>query len=119
MPYRVPRKSRGKKHPGRVTPELKLPVPGEGEVVSGGQTQAHIDEKLGKVIEKYSSVFEGLGRSKTKPIHIFLKDGVVPVQQKLSTTRRSCRTPYRSCPRLELWRGPWNPKMPLDGYVIL
>ena len=67
---------------GRVTPEYKLPPPGEGEVVSGGQTQAQIDSKLEKIIEGYTSVFEGIGRAKMKPIHIFLKEGVVPVQQK-------------------------------------
>ena len=27
-------------------------------------------------------MFEGIGRAKMKPIHIFLKEGVVPVQQK-------------------------------------
>ena len=63
---------------GRVTPEYKLPPPGEGEVVSGGQTQAQIDSKLEKIIEGYTSVFEGIGRAKMKPIHIFLKEGVVP-----------------------------------------
>ena len=31
---------------------------------------------------RYDSVFDGIGRAKTKHIHIFTKPGVVPVQQK-------------------------------------
>ena len=44
--------------------------------------RAEIDSKLEKILDGYTSVFEGIGRAKMKPIHIFLKEDVVPVQQK-------------------------------------
>ena len=61
--------------------EKKLPAPVEGDV-SGGQTQEQVDCGVERIVGRYDSVFAGIGRAKTKPIHIFTKPGVTPVQQK-------------------------------------
>ena len=39
---------------------------------------------MDKIVSKYPKVFQGIGKVKSKPIHIFLRDNDrTPVQQKL------------------------------------
>ena len=52
-------------------------------IISGGQTQAVIDEKMKTIVAKYPSVFDGLGLAKVEPIHIKIDKNAKPVQQKL------------------------------------
>ena len=57
--------------------------PAPGTVVSGGQTQAQIDETMADLVAKFPKVFTGLGRATGVPdIHIEMDDSVTPVQQK-------------------------------------
>ena len=51
-------------------------------IISGGQTQQQIDEKMNHIISKYPKVFKGLGCAKVEPIHIEIDPNVKPVQQK-------------------------------------
>ena len=36
--------------------------------------QKVLDNKMEKIVAKYPKVFKGIGKVKSKPIHIFLKD---------------------------------------------
>ena len=46
--------------------------------------QKVLDDKMKTIIGKYPKVFKGIGKVKSKPIHIFLKDNdKTLVQQKL------------------------------------
>ena len=65
---------------GCITPEtLKDPI-SEGPV-SGGQTQAQIDAAMEELATKHADVFHGMGRAKTDPIHIEIRDDAVPIAQ--------------------------------------
>ena len=57
----------------------KMPSTGE---VSGGQTQDQITHKMERLVGQFSSLFEGVGRAKVDPIHIYMDPTCKPVQQK-------------------------------------
>ena len=65
---------------GCITPEI-LQDPIKEGIVSGGQTQAQIDAKMDQLAEKHASIFQGMGRANTEPIHIEIRDHAIPVAQ--------------------------------------
>ena len=65
---------------GCITPEI-LQEPIKDGIVSGGQTQSQIDAKMDEIAEKHASVFQGMGRANTEPIHIEIEDDAIPVAQ--------------------------------------
>ena len=63
-----------------ITPEeLKKEV--KTGVVSEGKTQEQIDKRMQEVMAKHPGLFEGMGRAKTEPIHIKMKENVAPISQ--------------------------------------
>ena len=40
------------------------------------------DGRLESLLEKHSNLFQGVGKAKVEPIHIFMDDKVKPKQQK-------------------------------------
>ena len=65
----------------RLAPVTKEPPTMSGPV-SGGETQAQIEIKMEGIAKEYQSLFEGIGKAKIKPIHIFTKRGRKPVAQR-------------------------------------
>ena len=54
-----------------------------GSVVSGGQTQAQIDQSMVDLVNQFPKLFTGLGRATGVPvIHIEMDKSIPPVQQK-------------------------------------
>ena len=54
-----------------------------GSVVSGGQTQAQIDQNMVDLVDQFPKLFTGLGRATGVPvIHIEMDKSIPPVQQK-------------------------------------
>ena len=78
-------------HITQVKKELKV---GAG-VVSGGETQIQIDVKMVGMVEEYKDLFQGIGKVKLAPIHIFTKEGRTPVAQKQRQVAHHYMEPLR------------------------
>ena len=65
----------------RLTPVKKIDPPTSG-VVSGGESQVQIDAKIEALEEEFQSLFQGIGKAKIDPIHIYTKKGRKPVAQR-------------------------------------
>ena len=63
--------------------------------ISGGETQAEIDKNMEKLVEKHKILFEGIGRVKVAPLHIYTKEGIKPVAQKLRPVVVHLKEPLR------------------------
>ena len=74
---------------------FKKPVPVQGGVVSGGETQAQIDKKLSEMLDSYPDLFVGIGKIKTEPIHVHTVEGRKPVAQKLRPVAMHLMEPLR------------------------
>ena len=63
----------------------------ENEVVSEGQTQAEIDEKMNEIKRTFPKVFtDKIGRAtKVEPVHVTIDENITPVQQKRRKILRS------------------------------
>ena len=57
-------------------------TPKKQGIVSGGQTQEQIDERMKQIRDKFPNVFKGIGKAKVEPIHIERDPKCRPVQQK-------------------------------------
>ena len=64
-------------------------------VVSGGQTQEEIDKDMEVLVDGYPELFQGIGKAKVEPIHIFLKEGAVPQAQKARPVAHQYMEPLR------------------------
>ena len=58
----------------RLTPVKKIDPPTSG-VVSGGESQVQIDAKMEALDEEFQILFQGIGKAKIDPIHIYTKKG--------------------------------------------
>ena len=72
----------GKEETVRSLSDVKKVDPLTEGVMSGGQTQQEIDEKLKAMVTRYPKVFEGLGQAKVEPIHLEVDPTAIPIQQK-------------------------------------
>ena len=77
-----------------VTPVTKAPINLAG-VVSGNQTQVQIDKKMEKLSKEYDVLFQGIGKAKIDPIHIYTKKGREPVAQKQRPVARHYLEPLK------------------------
>ena len=63
--------------------------------ISGGETQTEIDKNMEKLVEKHKKLFEGIGKVKVAPIHIYTKEGIKPIAQKLRPVAVHLKEPLR------------------------
>ena len=78
----------------RITPVVKEAIKETG-TVSGGETQAQIDRQMEKMMTEYKELFEGIGKAKIDPIHIYTKKGRTPVAQKQQLVARHYLEPLK------------------------
>ena len=65
----------------QLVSEKKTKVPNTG-AMSGGQTQTEIASNMTRLVDKFPSLFIGVGRAKVDPIHIFMDPNIKPTKQK-------------------------------------
>ena len=78
----------------KVSEVVKMPRQESG-VVSGGETQSQIDEKMRKLQAENQKLFEGIGRANIPAIHIQTREGVKPVAQKQRTVAQHYIQPLK------------------------
>ena len=78
----------------RLVTTEKEPAQGMGRI-SGGETQTEIDKNMEKLVEKHKKLFEGIGKVKVAPIHIYTKEGIKPIAQKLRPVAVHLKEPLR------------------------
>ena len=78
----------------RLSDERKQKVSSQ-KVISAGMKQEEINLKIESLVEKYKSVFKGLGRAKVEPVHIEVDPSVKPVQQKRRTVAFKYQEKFR------------------------
>ena len=78
----------------KMTMVKKEPVKKTG-MVSGGETQVQIEAKMSKLLGEFKPLFEGIGKARIAPIHIYTKKGRKPVAQKQRTVAHHYLEPLR------------------------
>ena len=78
----------------RLVTTKKEPAQGMGRI-SGGETQTEIDKNMEKLVEKHKKLFEGIAKEKVAPLHIYTKEGIKPVAQKLRPVAVHLKEPLR------------------------
>ena len=78
----------------KMTVVKKEPVKKTG-IISGGETQMQIEAKMSKLLGEFKPLFEGIGKARIAPIHIYTKKGRKPVAQKQRTVAHHYLEPLR------------------------